>query len=137
MKLPAVLPDGFLQALPETERKRLGKAGMTAHEAMQTFQRGKEKELQKQIASYLDLNEIYYECDRMDKKTSGKLGRADFRICYRGYWLSAECKAEGCTLDSGQASQAARLRKSGGRFVLVFRLMDLIEELRNIDAIIG
>jgi hypothetical protein len=137
VKLPNVLSEGFLQALPEHERKRLGKAGITAAQAIQTFRRGQEKELQKQVASYLDLNEIYFENDRMDKKTSGKVGRADFRICYRGKWISAECKAQGCTLESAQASQAARLRKSGGHFVMVFRLMDLIDEFRNIDAIIA
>ena len=134
MKLPSVVPEGFLQALPEHERRRLGKAGITAAQAIQTFQRGKEKELQKQVASYLDLNDIYFETDRMDKRTSGKVGRADFRICYHGQWLSAECKAEGCTLEPSQAFQAARLRRSGGKFALVFRLMDLIDELRNIDA---
>jgi hypothetical protein len=134
MKLPAVLPEKFLQSLPEHERKRLGRAGITATEALQTYRRGQEKELQKQIASYLELNQIYYNSDRMDKKTSGKKGRADFRICYRGFWVSAECKAEFCTLESAQALEAARLRKSGGRFVLIFRLMDLIDEFRNIDA---
>jgi hypothetical protein len=134
MKLPAVLPEGFLQSLPEHERKRLGRAGITAAQAIQTYQRGKENELQKQVASYLDLNQIYFETDRMDKKTSGKVGRADFRICYRGHWLSAECKAEGGVLDPAQAFEAARLRKSGGRFTVVFRLLDLIDEFRNIEA---
>lgn len=135
MKLPVVLGEGFLQALPEHERRRLGKAGITAAQAFATYQRGKEKELQKQIASYLDLNQIYFESDRMDKKTSGKVGRADFRICYHGRWVSAECKADGQTLGSAQAMQASVLRKSGGRFVLVFRLMDLIDEFRAIDAL--
>ena len=135
MKLPAVVTEGFLQSLPEHERKKLGKAGITAREALQTYQRGQEKDLQKQVASYLDLNQIYYECDRMDKRTSGKLGRADFRICYRGYWVSAECKAQSCTLESAQAMEAARLRKSGGRFVIVFRLLDLIDEFHAIDAL--
>ena len=134
MKLPAVVTEGFLQSLPEHERKKLGKAGITAKEALRTYQRGQEKDLQKQVASYLDLNQIYYECDRMDKRTSGKLGRADFRICYQGHWISAECKAESCTLESAQAMEAARLRKSGGRFVIVFRLLDLIDEFRNIDT---
>jgi hypothetical protein len=135
MKLPAVVTEGFLQSLPEHERKKLGKAGITAKEALQTYQRGQERDLQKQVASYLDLNQIYYDNDRMDQRTSGKRGRADFRICcVKATWVSAECKAESCTLESAQALEAARLRKSGGRFVLVFRLMDLIDEFRNIDA---
>lgn len=134
MKLPAVPSEGFLQALPEEERKRLGRAGITAAEAMATYKAGQEKELQKDVIRYLDYHQIYWNNDRMDKKTSGKPGRADFRICYKGRWVSAECKAETGTLSSAQAMDAARLRKSGGRFVLVFCLRDLIEEFRNIDA---
>jgi hypothetical protein len=134
MKLPTILPEGFLKSLPEAERKRLGKAGITAEQALQTYRRGQEKELQKQIASYLDLNQIYYETDRIDQKTSGRRGRPDFRICYHGHWVAAECKAEGCTLEPAQAFEAARLRKSGGHFVLVFRLLDLIDELHSMEA---
>ena len=134
MKLPVVLGDGFLKSLPEAERKRLGRAGITAEEAMRTYKRGKEKDLQKDVIKYCDLHQIYWENDRMDKKTSGKVGRPDFRICYKGCWVGAECKAEGGLLSSAQAFEAARLRKSGGRFVVVFRLMDLLDEFRGIDA---
>ena len=45
MKLPAVLSEGFLQSLPEAERKKLGRAGMTAKEAQAIFERGEEKKL--------------------------------------------------------------------------------------------
>jgi hypothetical protein len=134
MKLPAVLPEGFLQSLPEHERKRLGRAGITAAQAIQTYRRGQEKDLQKDVIRYCDFHKIYWENDRMDKKTSGKVGRPDFRICYKGFWVGAECKAENGVLSSAQAFEAARLRASGGRFVVVFRLMDLIDEFRNIDA---
>ena len=33
MKMSAVLSEGFLQALPEEERKKLGRSGMTSKEA--------------------------------------------------------------------------------------------------------
>jgi hypothetical protein len=81
---------------------------------------------------WLNLHSIYYEWDRTDKRTSGKRGRADFRICVPGgFWLSAECKAAGESLSPEQATQATRLRNSGGQFVVVYSLGDLIEAIRG------
>jgi hypothetical protein len=135
MKLPAIPSPGFLAALPESERKHLGRAGITAAEALATWQRGEEKKLQQLCAEWLSLNEIYFETDRMDKKTSGKRGRADFRICVQGLWLSAECKAQSEKLAHDQKEQAARLLKSGGRFVLIYSLQDLIQHIRRLEKV--
>jgi hypothetical protein len=68
---------------------------MTASEASATFKRGKEIELQKLCMNWLLLHDSYFEYDRPDKRTREKNGRADFRICFKGQWLSAECKAAG------------------------------------------
>ena len=107
---------------------------MTAAEAREVYQRGQEKELQHQVWNYLSLKGIYFESDRIDKRTSGKKGRADFRCCIEGMWLSLECKAEGQTLSKEQAAEAARLRKSGGRFAIVFSLNDAIEAVNDMHA---
>jgi hypothetical protein len=133
VKLPSILSKGFLEALPAEERKRLGKAGMTQKEAEAVFTAGQEKELQLVCARWLDLNGIYFESDRMDKRSSGKCGRADFRICHRGLWLSAETKVSGQSLRDEQAVQAERLRKSGGKFVVVYALDDLIQAVRSLE----
>jgi hypothetical protein len=71
----------------------------------------------------------------MDKKTSGKKGRPDFRCCVDGLWLSIECKCESETLSKEQAQEAARLRKSGGKFVLAFSLEDVIEAINDMNAL--
>ena len=55
--------------------------------------------------------------------------RADFRICHRGRWISAECKVAGQPLTPAQEREANRLRNSGGMFVVVRRLSDLTEAL--------
>jgi hypothetical protein len=134
MKLPAVLSQGFLKGLPDEERRRLGKAGMTTEECRQKFVRGQEIELQKLCMNWLSLHKIYFEWDRTDKRTSGKRGRADLRACVLGYWLSIECKADGEPLSREQAQEAVRLRNSGGRFVLAYCLRDLIEAIQGIHA---
>ena len=135
MKTNTILPDNILKAMSPADRKSLGKAGMTAKEAQEKYRAGKEKELQRQVAAHLDRHQIYYETDRMDKKTSGKKGRADFRCCVAGLWLSLECKTEAGTLSSAQAFEAARLRKSGGQFVVVFCLQDAISVITDMHAL--
>jgi len=131
VKLPAIVSEGFLQSLPEDERKKLGRAGMTRAEALAKYRAGQEKQLQDDVMRWLDLHEIYFESDRMDKKTSGKKGRPDFRCCVMGRWVAFECKTEAGTLSKEQAEQAARLRKSGGTFVVVFSLQDVIAAVRE------
>jgi hypothetical protein len=135
MKLPKILSDKFLEAMPAEERKKLGRGGMTSKEAQAKYVAGKEKELQRQVWNHLNRNKIYFEDDRMDKRTSGRKGRADFRCCVEGLWLSLECKSETGTLTKEQASEAARLRASGGRFVVVFTLQDAIEAIADMHAL--
>jgi hypothetical protein len=132
MKLPPVVPEGFLLALPEEERNRLGRAGITQAQAEAKYAKGEERKLQDAIARWLAFEGIYFESDRMDKRTSGKKGRADFRICVPpdGRWLSIEAKAGTRALTPEQAEQADRLRRSGGTFVEVRSLREAIEAVR-------
>ena len=88
-------------------------------------------------AQWLTLHGIYFECDRMDRRTSGKCGRADFRICHHGHWLSCECKVAGQPLTQAQEREAQRLRNSGGVFVVVRELGDLTEALAALEALEG
>ena len=70
MKLPQVLGDGFLKALPAAERRKLGKAGMTSEEAILAFSARKEKELQRQVWNELNRRGIYFDTDNMHRRTS-------------------------------------------------------------------
>ena len=145
MKLPAVPSEGLLRALPPEDRKRLGRAGMTRAEAEKKYLAGQEEELQRDIYKWLFYHEIYFEWDRMDKRTSGKRGRADFRICVPvwlepikervGLWLSVEAKTGAETLRPAQAAEAARLRKSAGRFIVAYCLADVIKAVRALQEL--
>ena len=132
MKLPPVLPEGFLQALPPEERQKLGCAGMTPEQAQAKYIASEEKRLQQDIATWLDHEQIYFETDRMDRKTSGKKGRADFRICVDGRWLSIEAKTQSGNLTREQVTEATRLQKSGGTFAVCRSLKEAIDVVRSI-----
>ena len=127
------LTDKQKQMMSPADRRALGKLGMTAEEARERWAAGEEKKLQSLIANFLNLKEIYFETDRMDRKTSGKVGRPDFRICYRGRWIGVECKAEGGTLSPEQKATLEKIRKNGGVAIVAFGLPAVQEALRAID----
>ena len=134
VKLPAVLSDGLLAALPEAERKRLGRAGMTKAEAQVKYAAGREKELKHDVVNELNRRGAWIFDQPMSKKTRGRPGVPDIIGCYRGYFLSVELKSAGETLRSDQAQEAVAIRKAGGRFVLAYSLNDVLEALENIDV---
>lgn len=127
-----VLPTAFLEKMSPKDRPK-GVAGMLPGECRERWENGEEKGLQSLVANFLNLREIYFETDRMDRKTTGKKGRSDFRICYRGRWLSVECKAEGGSLSPEQVKTLEAVRKSGGVTIVAFGLPAVQEALRSID----
>lgn len=127
------LPANVLDKMNPKDRPK-GKAGWTAEECAQKFQSGEEKKLQGLVNNWLLGNGIYFESDRFDRRTSGKRGRPDFRICVEGRWLAVECKAEGCKLSFAQACTLGEISRSGGRIAVAYCLDDVIKavnELRN------
>lgn len=104
-------------------------------DAKERHQFNREKELQREIYQWLIFHEYYFEWDAMHRRTSGRRGRADFRICVAGRWLSLECKVGDGTLTREQASEAARLRKSGGLFAVVRTRDEAIDEVAKACAL--
>jgi hypothetical protein len=134
VKLPGVLSEGLLQALPPEERKRLGRAGMTKAEAQAKFAAGQEKELKDNVVNELNRRGAWIFDQPMSKKTRGRPGVPDIIGCYRGYFFAVELKAAGGTLRQEQAQEAVAIRKANGRFVLAYSLADVTEALQGIDA---
>ena len=140
MKLPSVLSDGFLKAMPEAERKQLGRAGMTAAEATQRWIGRSEKKLQDNVYTWLMREGIYFVNPRMDRKTTTRKGTPDFIACVEspskpdGLFLAIECKAHRNTLTSEQAREANHIRMSKGRFIVAYCLKDVIQAVNDIRA---
>lgn len=133
MKLDGPLPEHFLSKLPPEERKRLGRAGMTSEEAQVRYIARTERELQRDVANYLNLHQIPFFNPRMDRKSTVQVGMPDFVICLppSGKFVGVECKcaATGGKLSSEQEASMARILAAGGTYLIIYSLEQLIQAL--------
>jgi hypothetical protein len=133
IRIDTVLPDSFLRAMPREERAKLGKAGITQEQAEAKFRAGKEKDLQRLIATYLRLNEFYYVTPRMDKRSTLRRGAPDFIICIHGHFLCIEAKACKGTLSDMQSLHLVEVTKCGGTYCVARSLEDVIQAIATIS----
>ena len=80
MKAP-LLPDNILKRISTSDRKAMGKAGLTSEEAALASDVRSERALQRLINSELTRRQgdgqLVYNWSRMDKKTTCKIGWPD------------------------------------------------------------
>jgi hypothetical protein len=119
---PGLLPPSFLRCLSPSDRKSLGKAGMTPEEAIAKQEVKSERDLQQQIANLLRLRNIEFFWQRMDKRTTGKVGQPDFIFSVlgtqtidgeplvEGYSVAWEAKLPTGELSIEQSQMAIRLQ---------------------------
>ena len=132
MKLPQVLSEGFLRAMPPEERAKLGTAGMTQAECEKVFVAGQEKELQLLVAKWLRLHEHYYVRPRMDKKTTTPLGTPDFIACINGRFVAIETKTVKGSLSTHQVMRMAEVCHSKGAYLVIRSLQDLLTAAKDL-----
>ena len=137
VKLPSVLPEHFLRALPPEERKRLGVRVSWPASAKHPSHAAQERKLKALVVNFLNLRGAWIFHQSMSKKTGGRPGVPDILCCYRGRFIAMELKVRSSKLSPEQEREAERLRNSGGVFVVVRRLEDLVEVLAALDAIEG
>lgn len=109
-----MIPDHILKRLPESEKKRLGKAGRTFEECEADRQAKSEKELQNQIAALLSIRGIPFIRQRMDKKSQVRVGWPDFTFCLNGKFCTFEVKMLGKNPDIEQSKVIQEILDSGG-----------------------
>lgn len=71
----------ILRMMPEEERKRLGKAGLTPEEHQAKTDAKRERELHDRIEALLRIRGITYVHSRMDKPSTIRVGLPDFMFC--------------------------------------------------------
>jgi hypothetical protein len=127
-------PDHFKRCLPEQERKALGKHGWTQEEAEKRYEAGQEKELQEDVARWLEMAGVHFTRSRMDKRTTTPNGTADFICCVEGLYLAIECKCKGGILSPAQTLELKAIQSSKGRVIVAYDLKTVQKEVRNLQA---
>lgn len=130
----SVLPESLLSKISEKDRKSMGCAGMTASEAQEKFEYAQEKELQRDIRNFLMHSKCYFHQSPFAKKAQGKIGRADFLVCYRGRWISIEAKSMTGKQRPEQIKDQVEVESAGGEYLLARSIRDVQETFRRIDA---
>ena len=143
MKMPTVLPENILKCLSPLERKRLGKAGMTKAEAADRAEAKNERELQRQIVSYLQLKGIEVLWHRTDKRSTATIGWPDVTFTI-GQYVSLvgifpvacawEIKFSNGKLSKEQSDLATRLQSPPNfwRFRVITSFEQARRELREL-----
>lgn len=125
-----LLPDKVLRLLSPADRRSLGKAGLTAEEAVLAGRVKVERDLQNLIESYFRLRGVFAIRSRMDKKTTTPVGTPDFMLALDGEAIAIEAKLPGEELTPEQETMRKILTEApnGWRWLTVHSL-DPIKEL--------
>lgn len=89
-----ILPEHVLKLVSAEDRKKLGKAGVTAAEAAEKGLARAERELQGEIVQYLNLQRIEVLWHRTDKKSHATIGWPDLTFCKDGVPWGIEVKTD-------------------------------------------
>lgn len=112
-----VLPERMLKLIGAKDRSKLGRAGMTADEAQQTYSDGQEDRLQKDIRQYLNLHGVEFINPSMRKRSALPPGWPDFTFSFHGVPCAVEAKAGRNKLDPDQIKMRDKMLANGWRWV--------------------
>lgn len=127
-----VLPDNILKALPEAERKAMGKAGKTKAECEQSAEIKSERDLQKHMINLLRQRGLMFLNPPMHKRSGLPLGWPDFTIFPAGKPpLFVEAKTPTGKLSEEQLDVRGLIERSTGSTVHVIRSIDAFRDLLN------
>jgi hypothetical protein len=127
-----ILPDKILRLLSPVDRRSLGKAGLTAHEALAVARVKSERDLQNLIESYFNLRGVVAIRSRMDRKTTTPVGTPDFLLALRGQAIALEAKLPGENLSDEQKAMKEAMTgpPNNWRWVTVSSLASVKELLQ-------
>ena len=118
------------------DQRACSPSGRTPAEARSAAVAKDERELQKQIAGYLRLLNVWHVQSRMDRRTSNTVGAPDFIFPYRGLGVFWECKCPWSrSLRPEQAHAREAIIAQGGEWRLITSLAEAQAHLREIDGI--
>ena len=130
--LTGILPDNILRRMPDAQRKRLGKRGQTLKEAIEKQEVKAERDLHKQIVSYLEQHHgIKVGHARMDRKSTFTVGWPDLTFAIQGKACALELKVGTNVLESEQRECLAKMVADGWSVAVVYSLEEAKEWLER------
>jgi hypothetical protein len=90
-----------------------------------------EKELQKQVGQLLRLKGVWFDVQRMDKKTRGVVGRPDFLFAWQGRPCAFEFKVGYNQLSSEQSATIETMKAQGWRVAVIRSTQEAFEFLKG------
>ena len=143
-----VLPEKFLRLMSKEDRKSLGKAGMTAEEALAKFVCHSERDLQRTIVQLLRQKGIEPLWHRTDKRSAATVGWPDITFAVQRDWQGVpvylhrpviacawEVKFGNGELSKEQKQMAIRLQSPPNcwRWRCIRSVDDALKELKEMD----
>jgi hypothetical protein len=126
-----LLPNHFLEKMDPAERRKLGKAGMTASEAAAKQIARSERDLQNLIANELLRRGIWFTRSAMNRPTTNTVGTPDFVFCVKGRFCAVEVKFAKGRVRPEQATAIADIALNGGAAKVVRSFQEFIEFLNG------
>lgn len=127
------LPDAPAQGVPgddkppcqETRTKNKTRVKSRSEEVLS------ERELQKQVGQLLRLKGVWFDVQRMDKKTRGVVGRPDFLFAWQGRPCAFEFKVGYNQLSSEQSATIETMKAQGWRVAVIRSTQEAFEFLKG------
>lgn len=129
-----ILPDHVLEKMNPSDRKRLGKAGVTMREAIEKAEVKSERDLQNLIANELLRRGIWFTRSAMNKRTTNTVGTPDFLFCVHGLFCAVEVKHAAGKLRIEQSLALSEIRVNGGRAVAVRGFQEFVQFLKEVET---
>ena len=131
-------PESFLSKLPPEERARLGhplsgpvRAFNTTEGELKRYVAKTERQLQRDVATWLNKRQFYYVSPRIDRKTTLAKGAPDYTVAVDSKFVAIECK---CWTTKGKLTpeqEDTMRRVTGGNSRGVYLIIHSIEELED------
>ena len=123
------IPDHILRLMTKEDRPR---GVLTFAEIEEKRQVRLEKELQEQVASLLRQRNIVFNCSRMDRRKTDKVGWPDFTFAVAGRACAVECKMPGENLRPEQSVVINAMMGNGWLVAVVTDLSGLLDFLKTL-----
>lgn len=109
-----------------------GKAGQTASEAQERWQKGEERKMHEQFSQWLRLNGVPFIVSRFGVRATIRAGWPDFSMWHAGRACLVEMKAPGGKLTAVQKEVLAELELDGTPFLVAESVTAAITFAREI-----